>query len=317
MDPIFIFSLPRSGSTMLQRILMGHSKVQSTPETWVLFHYLQPFLEDGVMAKYSFKGSKKGLDFFINNMPGGEEAYKEKLRTHILDIYNSYCTQDQIYFLDKTPRYYYLIDEIVELFPKAKFIFLLRNPLAIYSSILETFCDGQFRYLARYYQDIYRGFELLSSGLKKYRQSSFVIKYEDLVSQPDVHMKKCLEYLELDEEPDLIKKIGQNTFKKNTMGDPVGQYQYHSLVRDIQFKWKKNLNGYIRKQHVKSFLEGIPDTAFEEQGYDKRELLEQLKNVKTRYVGIFNDLYGILAYKLILKYNLNLLSKTHSRLFYS
>ena len=37
-------------------------------------------------------------------------------------------TGKKFFFLDKTPRYHYIISEIYRTFPKAKLIILLRNP---------------------------------------------------------------------------------------------------------------------------------------------------------------------------------------------
>ena len=43
--PVFIFSLPRSGSTLLQRVLTGHSEISSFAEP----HFLLPLV--GIIKK--------------------------------------------------------------------------------------------------------------------------------------------------------------------------------------------------------------------------------------------------------------------------
>ena len=37
-DLIFVISQPRSGSTLLQRLLSGHSWIQTSAETWLMLH---------------------------------------------------------------------------------------------------------------------------------------------------------------------------------------------------------------------------------------------------------------------------------------
>jgi len=45
-SPIFILSLLRAGSTLLQRILMGHKDIASVTEPW----FLLPFVDSEVRA---------------------------------------------------------------------------------------------------------------------------------------------------------------------------------------------------------------------------------------------------------------------------
>jgi hypothetical protein len=47
-----------------------------------------------------------------------------------IDLYTRAAGEAR-YFLDKTPRYHYVVDDLFRVFPEAKTIFLWRNPLAI------------------------------------------------------------------------------------------------------------------------------------------------------------------------------------------
>ena len=49
-SPIFIFSLPRAGSTLLQRVLMGHPEIASIAEPWLLLPLMYVQKEHGVLA---------------------------------------------------------------------------------------------------------------------------------------------------------------------------------------------------------------------------------------------------------------------------
>ena len=46
--PIFIFSLPRSGSTILQKILMSSTQVSSSNEMWILLPLLNLKSKSGI-----------------------------------------------------------------------------------------------------------------------------------------------------------------------------------------------------------------------------------------------------------------------------
>ena len=64
------------------------------------------------------------------------------------------------WFVDKTPRYHLVVDEIMELFPDARFVFLWRHPLAVAASMIESFGRGHWN-LDRYGVDLYGGVDRL------------------------------------------------------------------------------------------------------------------------------------------------------------
>jgi len=79
----------------------------------------------------------------LNLHPEGEDAYFQAVRQMTLNLYGGVLQNSgKRYFLDKTPRYYYILPELYRTFPEAKYILLLRNPLAILCSIFNTFVQG-------------------------------------------------------------------------------------------------------------------------------------------------------------------------------
>ena len=143
-SPIFIFSLPRSGSTLLQRILMSHSQICSIAEPWILLPQFYMLKKNGTLSDYSSLTAYKAVTDFVENLPKKHKDYKNSLRDFVLDLYQKQCQNNERYFLDKTPRYYLIIDEIIDLFPDAKFIFLFRNPVHIYASSINTWGQWTF-----------------------------------------------------------------------------------------------------------------------------------------------------------------------------
>src|SRR5437764_1307876 len=49
------------------------------------------------------------------------------------------------FFLDKTPAYALVLPFLVKLYPDAKYIVLTRHPLAVLSSWVESFFDGDYQ----------------------------------------------------------------------------------------------------------------------------------------------------------------------------
>jgi len=66
-DLIFIISQPRSGSTLLQRILGGHPEIQTSAETWLLLHPTYAFRDSGIETEYDSRFSAQGVEEFLTN----------------------------------------------------------------------------------------------------------------------------------------------------------------------------------------------------------------------------------------------------------
>jgi hypothetical protein len=122
---IFLVSLPRSGSTLLQRILANHPDVHRTTEPWVMLHPLYALKQQGISAEYESDLARRALGEFLDATPGGEETYVDALRAMASVLYGSALQPTgKQFFLDKTPRYFYILPELLRVFPKARFVLL-------------------------------------------------------------------------------------------------------------------------------------------------------------------------------------------------
>jgi hypothetical protein len=297
---------------------MSHDSIQSAPEPWILLPYMQILSREGSFAKYSERASNRAVENFIQNSPIGKSGFTNSLRSHLQELYASYCESGEVYFLDKTPRYYHYIDEIISIFPDAKFVFLFRNQIAVYNSILSTFCQNSFRFFPRYYHDIYSGFGLLSDGYSRHKDNVHAIKYEDLVNEPEVVLKEVLSFLNLDYKEELLESLCETVFEKSTMGDPTGQFEYSKVENKTIHKWKKNSLNPVRKIVLLNFLHGHSEAIYNHQGYDKSELIKSVKSQKVVWSRMLTDVFGLFACMLILKLKINMLfGKDRNRWFLS
>ena len=62
---IFLISLPRSGSTMLQRVLVGHSEIESSAEPWLMLPLVYSRRENGITAEYGGDWARLATDEFL------------------------------------------------------------------------------------------------------------------------------------------------------------------------------------------------------------------------------------------------------------
>jgi hypothetical protein len=133
---IFLISQPRAGSTLTQRILGSHREIYTVSEPWIMLHPLYALRRDGHQAEYSVQNSQKALDNFLNLHPEGKEAYFQAVRQMSLNLYEGLLRgSDKKYFLDKTPRYYYILPDLYRTFPDAKYILLIRSSTRLFKRI--------------------------------------------------------------------------------------------------------------------------------------------------------------------------------------
>ena len=305
--PIFIISLPRTGSTLIQRILMGHSKISSVAEP----HFLLPFIyatkQNGTLTNYSHYGAHKGFKDVLKNLPNGEIDYYQFLNEFSVKIYSSLSNSNSIYFLDKTPRYFWIIPEIEKIFPNAKFIFLFRNPVQVFASTISTFSDNRFHKLYRFHYGLDEGFNLISKGFEKLKSKAYAIQYEKFIENPEHYLTEILDYLDLNYESNLLSNFNKQDLKGASV-DPTGVKLYKSIDDSPLEKWKTIFNSNYRKKILNNYIDNLDNDSLLIQGYDKQKIKSEINNLKTNGKHkLFHDILDYNRSLLIEKYKLNLL----------
>ena len=131
----FILSTPRAGSSLLCAILGNHPDVLCPPEPWFLLS-LVGMRDDKLLAtsRYDYPLAQQGIRDFLDR-----DLFNEAIRAFAVAAYNGHLSRaNKEIFVDKTPRYYHIARELSELFPRARTIRLLRNPLDVIASCKES-----------------------------------------------------------------------------------------------------------------------------------------------------------------------------------
>ena len=302
-NPIFIFSLPRAGSTLLQRILMSHPEVASVAEPWLLLPLFYTMKANGTVSEFSHRTCQVAYKDFIANLPGKQNAYNRSLRKFILSLYSMQCKNDERYFLDKTPRYYFIIPELAEIFPDAKFIFLFRNLRDVYSSIIRTWGNGNFHKLYENYVDLMEGPGLLSKGYELLADKSYALKYEDFVQNPERYLRDICDYLEIKYSGTLLDDFNKQD-TRGRLGDPTGIKQYAKISKTPLNQWEITFNTFFKKRILYRYAKSINESIYAAQGYSKEKILKEIDKLQIMGLGIFDLLQWIMS-MLIIKLKLN------------
>lgn len=281
-DLILVLSPPRSGSTMLQRILGTHSAVQTHPEP----HVLTPLAFQGVYyqverAAYNHRVAAQALREFIDFLPHTEEDYLDACRAYCRELYGrARITSGKRYFLDKTPNYAdTILPFVVRLLPKARYVVLVRHPVAQIASVANTFVNGDFQ-RALYQRDIPGTFIPAMARFMRDGRVPFVhLRYEDLVSEPETTVRRIFAHLDLEFEPACLQ-FGDAEHITKSFGDP--NIQLHKRpVSDSVDRWVDDLlTRPDRELACRQVIDPISPDDLATIGYPRQTLWQPLERAR-------------------------------------
>ncbi|MDX8410933.1 MAG: sulfotransferase [Mariprofundaceae bacterium] len=291
LTPIFIFSLPRSGSTLLQRLLATHDQVSTASEPWLLLPCLYALREKGAYAEYGHRSAAEAISDFCTLLPHGRLDYLEAVRKFSLDIYCKASSSNAKYFVDKTPRYHLIVDDIINAFPDGKFIFLWRHPLSVAASIIETWGGGKWN-LFGYKVDLYSGLENLVEAHTNYQDRAISLCYEDVVVGKAGVYDRLFDYLGL-EYGDVLLKQFAGIDLSGRMGDVTGRARYQSVSSDPLLKWRETMANPVRTAWCRRYLNWIGEDRLAAMGYELQAMQEEVAQIHGRHSGVVSDLARI------------------------
>ncbi|MCK4824282.1 sulfotransferase [bacterium] len=252
----------------MQKILSCHSEIHTASEPWIMLHPIYALRDTGYSAEYNEHFASKALGLFLRNLPNHEETYVEGLRLMFSHIYGMALKEsNKRYFLDKTPRYYEIIPELARVFPEAKFVILLRNPLATLNSRVHLLSGKDLKSLSLYKRDLLNGPNKLLEGIKLLGNNCEVVKYENLVEEPQNALKNLCSYLDITYSSTLVNYNSGST-EKWEYGDPHNVYQNSKPNSSYQDKWRESLQQPQLWRIYSEYAKFLGDSLFDRLGYD-------------------------------------------------
>lgn len=271
-QPIFIFSTVRSGSTLTQRIIAAHDGVATVPEPWLLLPYAYALRRDGIKAEYVHPLLVDAVEDFCDKLPRGAEDFRAEVRDFALRLYRKSAGDNARYFIDKSPTYCLIAEDIMRLFPEGKFIFLWRNPLSIISSIIGTW-EPWHPALQREY--LFLGLPRLVAAYEQNASSAHAVRFEDLASGDESTWHSLMAYLGIEFEPQALRRFSEVDIT-GRMGDKAGVKQYSALSSEPTEKWKLTLANPLRKEWCRRYLRFLGNEHLAVMGYDGERILREL-----------------------------------------
>lgn len=194
LTPIFIVGQPRSGSTLLEQMLIGHSQICSGGEL--------PFLA-GDIAQGVYQATGQHFPEACRLL---NKSHCEQLGAHYLKNLQSLAPSSS-YIIDKMPANYQSIGLIKMLMPHAKIIHITRDPIDVSWSIFRNHFESLEPYFCSL-PEIAQYHQFYQTVMKQWEKviPTFIhtISYEDLILNPKQEMKNILTFCQLDFENDCL-----------------------------------------------------------------------------------------------------------------
>lgn len=187
--PIFIFGLPRSGTTLTERILASHSQVASYGEAPAIVRSLRIALDEktGKHATATDVAGTAQLDW-----DRVAEIYLANLR---------FLDTGKPFFAEKTPHNYEYAGPMALAFPDAPLIHVMRNPMdSLFGAYRLQFGEGGYHWsyslddLAAYYRDYRR---IMAHWKTVLGDRMLLVRLEEIVDDTEPTVRRILAHARL------------------------------------------------------------------------------------------------------------------------
>lgn len=220
----YIIGIGRSGTTLVSNLLKRHQNIHCAPEAVFLVFFLNKFKNKNINRKefdlmlkhieiYGLSHPWVGWHFDKNKLiKGFEELTNKKLfvsyEETVKMIYKCFIIINKPvvktkYILDKNPSYSLYLNQLQEFSSKSKFLLIIRDYRANVLSRKQSvyYKSPNIAYNA------YR-WRIFNKNILKFHTShktrSIIVKYEDLVTENDLHLNKIYNFFDLD--PKMVVK---------------------------------------------------------------------------------------------------------------
>ncbi|MCC6875764.1 MAG: sulfotransferase [Sandaracinaceae bacterium] len=278
---LFLISPPRSGSTLLQRMIGSHSEIFTHPEP----HLMTPLAHLGYYdtvdkAPYDHINSAEAVRLFVEGLPHKEADYLDALRAYADTLYGKMLEPSgKRYFLDKTPAYALVLPFLAKVYPEAKYVVLTRHPLAIFSSYANSFFDGDWKTAHEFNPIVERYVPAIARFLRERPVPICHVRYEELVASPEEHMERVFAFLGLPNEPEAVT-YGERFRGKKGPGDPISVEKHDRPVTDSLHKWAAELASDRGKLALaERMMDALDPKDLETWGWPRERALDALREV--------------------------------------
>lgn len=323
-SPLFICGSMKSGTTLLIHLLDSHPKLLVMPgDSWffnelnkwnrlefkdIAFYWIHRIVNPTGQEPFWFFGKEEEtfkvflfyLKYFLQN------SDKHVFVCVVMSFYAVYLflsnPPSKKYWVEKTPQNELNAQKLSRMFPKAKFIHVLRDPLNNIASLrkLDTYRRWKGSTLS-HARVIKRLFRSAQKNLEKIGNENYlIIKYEELTKNPSLVMNRICAFLDIEYDQTLLTPT-----ENGKLAISNSMFQNDRVMGEIL---NREQNLLYQKEFTRAELENIVTTLYStvsEAGYNWN--LEEIAQYKKE--GVFFIQHLIVEYLENMLLELKTLSK--------
>ena len=237
--PIFVVGMPRTGTTLVDRILSSHPEVGSAGELQAM-----PLAVKQAAVKQGL-GTPSRLVIDPATVAAGAQSEPRLVGEAYMARAAHQRPKEATRFIDKLPANFLYIGHILRAFPKASVVCLRRNPMdTVWSNYKNLFASLSAYYAysydlmdtARYYQRFDR---LMALWERLYPGRVLQLSYEGLVADQEAETRRLLDHCGLGWDPACL------AFHENraAVATPSAAQVRRKLNSDAVGRWKTQADG--------------------------------------------------------------------------
>lgn len=276
-EPFFIVGSGRCGTTLLRRLLQASPDVHVPPENWAMRGWFSQFGDYRTALTWRQMCGVLMNQLLLNNQGWFEccptqlfeelDQKPESERTladfidHVYRFHGNHVGSTFQRWGDKTPLNINNVKQILDIFPRAKFVFMLRDPGdVVYSwSKRRNYFDEVERPAIRWKNAFHNGIALE----RDFPQQVIRLRYEDLVARTEEEMGRVAAFLGVKYDVSYVSSEGhfeqlQDAEKLSHLANAL-----NGVSQDSIGKGRRKLN----HEQLKSVQEVLSDT-INQSGYE-------------------------------------------------
>jgi len=240
----FIVGVGRSGTSLLQSMMNAHPRISFAPETqFVRSHLLcknrarswddtKKCIKQDERLIETF-GDAEELNACVENLP------RNDAETFYHTLLDRFSNEDAFWSGDKDPRLLEKSDELLETFPSAKIIHILRDPRDVICSKIKAGWSRNRPWWLQVFVSMAQ-LEFIQPNTDRF----LTVSYEALINAPEVTLCEVCQFLDLEFSP---KMLDFHDSAKELMRESEAAWKQNTtrpLIKGNSGVWKTELSAF-------------------------------------------------------------------------
>lgn len=247
-DPIFIVSLPRSGSTLVEQILASHPQVEGTEELFDIERIALSLTPSG------------GAGDWLDVLPTLDREKVRELGECYIEDTRRFRHTDRPFFTDKMPSNWVFAGLIATILPNAKIVDIRRHPLGCgFANFSQHFNWGiNFSYDLTHIGEFYKAYTRQMAHFEAVLPGRIHhLTYESLVEDTETEIRRLLDYLDLPFDSACLRFFEN----KRAVHTPSSEQVRSPITREGMERWRR-YEAFLGplKEALGPVLEHYPET---------------------------------------------------------